>query len=296
MPILFLLVFLGVVNEVLVRIIGESLGAFQLIFLQTLIAIIFVLLAYRPHASAGTFRASLKDYAVIFISALLTIAGGQTFWTLALLEGHLGTVSCIGCIPFEVLWGALLFKERVAKQMWKYWVLSLSGVVLLTAANTNMGLSSGRAELYAFIAGLLFTLGIALRRYINSRLEARRLVVTILLFQLPIGFLQSFYFGQLHSLPQNTSAYAALIGLGVLTIASTALMNFAVKSYSLALIGTVYLAKPGISFVSGALLFSEPISMSQVIGASMTVLGVLLALNQTATVSNNELNAAAVNT
>lgn len=272
---LILLPILSAVYEVLVRTLSHQIPPAQLILLQTLLAASGALIILpRPKLDE---MLSASDWFFCFAISAIGVLGANSLWNLALRSGHLGTVSTIAVFPFEGLWGLLLFGEMLSARVLSGWFVSFIGIAILYGANARSGLSNGVPELCALGADLLFTLGTALRRYVRTEVSDGSIVRAILFFQIPLSAARSAVAGELPQLPHSGTDSVLLLAVGVVIVLMNLNMAKAIRTYPLAVVGTAFLAKPAISFVTGASLFGDAITIYQGLGALIAISGVFLA-------------------
>jgi drug/metabolite transporter (DMT)-like permease len=223
---------------------------------------------------SGRWRPRFRRYDLLLVRGLLGgIAVLIYFSTIAHLDVSIGTLLNYTSPVFIAILSPLTLRERIGGKLLLALGATLAGVFLLTRAHAppgSVGLS--RWELLGLL-GALCSAG-AVTGVRGLRLAAVGSWEILAAFCL---------FGALCTAPQTFHTYARptafewrlLAEIGLLGIAGQILLNRALGDVRATVAGTILQLTPVLTLILGACLLGEPVSAQALIGAGLTLTGVV---------------------
>ena len=274
-------VCLSLTYDTLIRIVAGSVGPWQLIVFILGTAYLWSFLLSKtatPNPTHTPAKITPKENLIILGLALVTVIGAHALWNYAMTYGHFGTVVTVSVIPFEGLWGMLLFREHISRATWVGWLIAITGVALMFLQLTSTPITAGLPELCGFIGGALFALSAVMRRFLSSAIPPAVISRRILGYEVLAAAIASAMTGQITNLPPTPTGYVLFLGIGAIVAALSIVATLAVRRTSLVIVGSIFLVKPAVSFVIGILLFQQPATSVQIVGAVLVTAGTAWAL------------------
>ena len=206
---------------------------------------------------------SKENRAKIFISALL-IAINWFFFIFA-IQSNNATEASLGyfIMPLvTVIWGLVLFQEKLSNAQWVSVILAAAAVLILT-----IGLA--KAPWIALILALSFSYYAVLKKRLN--ISPMVSVTGEVLILMPLALILIIYFhqGQGGSFGKDFYTSFLLALSGPLTAAPLILFTYGALRVALSTAGILQYLNPSLQFFCAAVLFLEPLSIWHIISFPM---------------------------
>ena len=252
-------------------------GFWRLTFALPLLAV----LAQRAAGQSGAVGAGLKTLPpMVAVLAGFAFAADLSFWHYAIGFTTVANATVLSNLTPIVVTGVawLAFKETPQRLFLAGLVLAITGAFTLahgaasagTGRNTGLGdaLSVGTALWYAFyflaVRKARQTLTAPQVMFWSSLAAAPCLMVVALVMHEPL-------------LPTTSLGWAACLGLGLVHVAGQGSIAWALGRLPTAITSLVVLVQPVVAAIVGWILFAEAIGPWQILGAALTLSGVVLA-------------------
>lgn len=178
-------------------------------------------------------------------------------------------------MPFFV-W--FLFRERVQKlEVWGT-ILTLAGMMVMTAGNLQVSQSGFRGDLICTGSMLAYAAYIALGRKNGARIPLWLYMVPLYFIAGVICFLCALFFINPIK-PYTTENLLYILGLGIIpTVCGHSILNYVLKTFRGQVVSVTNLAQPVISGVIAFMVFGETPSAAFYPAAALIFTGVLVVL------------------
>ncbi len=249
-----------------------SMEVFAQSFMRGLLAAIAGTLVFKTYRHIA--RVPRRDWLLAALRGFLLSLFGAGFWILAMSYSKLGIVSFLTCLPYEAVFGMLLFKERINFLQGAGLIVSLCGVALLTNAfSPGIDHNATIGALFAAASGCGWALGVALTRFHSKDLAPTHLN-TLTIWSCCIWQLLGFLALQESRLFPVTIWEWELTVLGALTVViANELFNHLARTVSMVRIAIFNLLQPAMVAVAAAVILSEQLSGQEITGGILIVRG-----------------------
>ena len=267
-----LLAFAFVLMGVWIRMMSESFGTFQQVYLRILIAGVLALVFFRNKFSKGLIKnLSQRDWSVYIVRSLMAYTVGVGAFTIAIQHAQLGTVSFISSLPILGLLSWILFRERLPVKSLPFVLLSVVGLLLVTKVNIH-NIQFGVGELASIVGMLGFDIGYLMSRMHNKERNNYENTTILLL----VGWIPLFALSILNNerlWPQHVTSLA-LIGLilsSIQNVIGLYAINYVFGNLKAYVAGNILLIEGFFAVIVGYLLYNEPLTLSLLLGGSIIV-------------------------
>jgi len=274
-----LLALLFVFMGVWVRMMDGSFAPWQQVYLRMFLAGLIALVVFRRSFSVDFLRQIRgRDWAMYGLRGFLANTIGVGFFTIAILNADLSTVSFVSSLPILGILGWVMFREKLRLAALPFIVISVVGLAMLTGLRLD-SLQVGWGETAAIIGMLGFDIGYMLSRYHpKSFSNYQNTTLILLLTWIPL-FIVSM---ALHEpvIPQHISM-SGWIGLGmssVLNVVGLFLINYVFGHLKAYVVGNLLLLEGVFATVIGFCLYGEIPSVMALAGAAV-ILGCAYAIS-----------------
>jgi chloramphenicol-sensitive protein RarD len=228
------------------------------------LAVLLILVAARRRGRPGFSNVSRRVVGLYAVAAAL-IAANWFLYIFAVNAGFIVETSLGYYITplVNVLFGVLVFHERLRPAQWLAIAMAAAGVIQLTFAY-------GALPWIAFgLAASFGSYGLAKKKAPLDPLEGLTLE-TAILCPLALLYLVTIHqTGEGSFLRTGATSDALMIGGGLVTTVPLLLFAAAVRSVPLSVIGILQYIGPTIQFMLGVFVYGEPFSHTQFIGFSI---------------------------
>jgi len=229
-------------------------------YLWTLPFTLLAVVAMRRRAQFATLAASRRDVGLLAVSAaMLAVNSGTYLWGVnhdRIVEASLGYF----LTPLlTVLFGLLLFRERLRPWQWVAVALAAAGVLNLVATH-------GIFPWVGLVVGTSFATYGAVRKLVPIGSVAGFFAETVLIAPVALIFLGGVALsggGAFGGIDRVTDLL--LIGGGLVTAVPFLLYVVGARRLRLATVGLLFYINPSLQFVIGAFLFDEPVTAAHLV-------------------------------
>src|SRR5436190_14631288 len=231
--------------------------------------------------SEGTEHASPRPLKFLLVGTALAglfFALDLGVWNTSLLYTSAANSTLIG--NTSTLWvsiGAVLFfSVRLRRRFWSGMALALTGAVIIVGRDMRIDTMLGWGDLLAVLSSVFYA------AYILNTEMVRRRVETLTFMWLSSLAATIFLLGyclitrlQLTGFPPST--YAALLALGLISHATGWMaINYALGHLAATITSVTLLSQPVFTAVASVFLLSEPLSIYQIGGGVLVLLGIYI--------------------
>ena len=257
---------------VFIRMMGESFGNFQQVYLRVLLAGLLALIVFRPKRSKRLFSSlTTKEWTMYGLRALAAYTIGIASFTIAIRNADLGVVSLLSLLPTFGLLAFIMFGEKLPLSSIPFLILSLVGVFFLSGISLH-NFHFGIGIITALIAGLGANVGFLMARlHKKERNNYENTTIVLLLGWIPV-FVVSLLAHE-RFIPRHVSL-AAIAGLAlsvVLNIILLFMINYVFTNLKAYVAGNILLLEGVWSVIIGLVIYGEPVTMAIAIGALLVV-------------------------
>jgi chloramphenicol-sensitive protein RarD len=206
---------------------------------------------------------SKESRSTIMTSALL-IAINWFFFIFAVQSNNI-TETSLGyfIMPlFTVIWGLIIFKEKLSNAQWVAVLLAASAVLILT-----IGLA--KAPLIALILGLSFSYYAVLKKKLLISPMVSVTGEVLILVPLAIIVIIYFHLGQGSSFGKSFYTSFLFVLSGPLTAVPLILFSYGTLRVALSTAGILQYLNPSLQFFCAVILFLEPLTMWHIVSFPM---------------------------
>ena len=268
-----LLAGLSAFMGVWIRMMEDSFGTWQQVYLRILLAGLIAAVVFRKHVTWAFLRKlKIQDYSIYIIRAIFAYVGGVGFFTIAIGHAQLATVAFITSVPVLGLMAWILFRERVKLATLPFIAFSIVGLVLLTGVSlTNVKLGWGEAA--AIISLLGFDIGVLMSRYHRKSFSIYQNTTLLLL----IGWIPLLLVSLAHKEPLLVSrvsvgAWVGLAGSAVFNVLILYLIHFVFSHLKAYVAGNLLLLEGVFALIIGAIAYGERLTTEALAGAAIILL------------------------
>ena len=249
----------------------DSLGVYNLIFLRFGIAFILAALIFHKRilkADFKTIKYSFMLGSILFFAFVFLNTGIQS--TSVSNTGFLVSLSVV----FVPIISAFFLKQKVEKRLMIGVFSALVGIGLLTL-NSQLQLSLG--DILCIICALFYSVHIIVTGKVTKNVDSISLGVWQLGFCGAWGLLFTLLF-ETPQLPQNTNVWSSILALSILCSALGFIVQTIAQQYSTAThAGLIFSLEPIFAAGFAFVFIGETLSIRGYIGASIVLLGILIA-------------------
>ncbi len=256
-----------------------SFANWQQVYLRILLAGLMAAVVFRKSFSLDFLRRiEGRDWVVYIVRALLAYVVGVGFFTIAIQNAPLSTVSFISSLPLMGVLGWVLFRQKMRWATLPFIGLSIVGLALLTGLSLK-NLHLGWGETAALISLLGFDVGFLMSRYHPKGFSNFQnttlllLVAWIPLFLISVGLHEPL-------IPPHVTA-AGWIGLvvsSVLNVAGLYMINYIFGHLKAYVAGNLLLLEGVFALFIGLILYGETPASGALAGA-VIILGCAFAIS-----------------
>jgi len=249
----------------------DSLGVYNLIFLRFGIAFILAALIFHKRilkADFKTIKYSFMLGSILFFAFVFLNTGIQS--TSVSNTGFLVSLSVV----FVPIISAFFLKQKVEKRLIIGVFFALVGIGLLTL-NSQLQLSLG--DILCIICALFYSVHIIVTGKVTKNVDSISLGVWQLGFCGAWGLLFTLLF-ETPQLPQNTNVWSSILALSILCSALGFIVQTIAQQYTTAThAGLIFSLEPIFAAGFAFVFIGETLSIRGYIGASIVLLGILIA-------------------
>ena len=249
----------------------DSLGVYNLIFLRFGIAFILAALIFHKRilkADFKTIKYSFMLGSILFFAFVFLNTGIQS--TSVSNTGFLVSLSVV----FVPIISAFFLKQKVEKRLMIGVFSALVGIGLLTL-NSQLQLSLG--DILCIICALFYSVHIIVTGKVTKNVDSISLGVWQLGFCGAWGLLFTLLF-ETPQLPQNTNVWSSILALSILCSALGFIVQTIAQQYTTAThAGLIFSLEPIFAAGFAFVFIGETLSIRGYIGASIVLLGILIA-------------------
>ncbi len=260
-----------------VRMMDDSFGTFQQVYLRILLAGILALFVFRRKFGAGLLGSITgREWAVYGARGFAMYTVGVVGFTVGAQHTSLGTVSFIAALPILGPLAWIVFREKVAVKSWLPIGLSVIGLAYLTGVDFRH-FSPGIGEWGAIACMLGFDIGYLMTRLHDVRRNNfENTTILLLISWIPIFGLSLIRHETL--VPHSVSAIAAL-GL-ILSVVGNVVglyaINYIFTNLKAYVAGNILLLEGVFSLILGLLFYKETVVAGMVIGGLLIVASAIM--------------------
>jgi len=275
-----LLTFSFALMGVWVRMMGDSFGTFQQVYLRILFAGLLALYFFRKKMARNLLGSIGRwEWSVYGIRAFVSYTVGVAAFTVAIQNTDLGVVSFVSSIPLLGLFAWLLFREKLPIASLPFVLLSIVGLLFVTGFDYR-DVRFGIGEVASLIAMIGFDIGFLMSRmHKKSRNNYENTTIILLLGWVPLFLISLFRHEQL--IPDSVSMIAAvgLIVSSVQNVVGLYAINYVFTNLKGYVAGNILLLEGVFAIVLGYILYDEKLTWSLTVGG-LIIMGCAFAINQ----------------
>jgi len=249
----------------------DSLGVYNLIFLRFGIAFILAALIFHKRIFKADFKTIKYSFilgSILFFAFVFLNTGIQS--TSVSNTGFLVSLSVV----FVPIISASFLKQKVEKRLIIGVFFALVGIGLLTL-NSQLQLSLG--DILCIICALFYSVHIIVTGKVTKNVDSISLGVWQLGFCGAWGLLFTLLF-ETPQLPQNTNVWSSILALSILCSALGFIVQTIAQQYTTAThAGLIFSLEPIFAAGFAFVFIGETLSIRGYIGASIVLLGILIA-------------------
>lgn len=253
-----------------VRMMQESFTTYQQVYIRVLLAALFSWLIFAKTINPKQLKTySAKTWSIYALRAVMAFSVGVLLFTYAIQNTKFATVSFVASLPTLGILSWLMFRERLAKGSLPFILLSVVGLVLLTNIDlTNLRL--GKGELAAIVSMIGFNIGYLLSRKHPDSSNKYQDATVVLSFGWIVPFLAVLMNGErVWPAHITTVAWVGLVASVIINIVGMVMINYVFAHMKAYVAGNIFLLEGIAALIIGMLLYSETISVREVLGAGV---------------------------
>jgi drug/metabolite transporter (DMT)-like permease len=240
--------------------------------------ILFSLPFLLPFTMSKITKVKKKEFFNILLAGAF-LALDLTFWNISFRYTTVANANLLANLtPFTVIPIAyFIFKEKIPKFFFVGFVITVIGTIILLLGKINPSIDNFKGDILSFLTSIFYA-GFLISVYRLRDSVGSGVIMTISAFgsltvlAIVTIFMEGFYF------PFTANALLPLIGLALISqILGQGLMSFCLGKVSVSLSSVITLTQPTIAAVYSFMIFSEILSMVEIVGIFIVLIGVYLA-------------------
>lgn len=221
---------------------------------------------------------SKKEIAQIFIAGMF-LAGDLILWNISFGLTTVANANLLANFtPFTIIpVSYFIFKEKIPKNFLIGMTITFSGVMVLMLGKINPSFSDFKGDLLAFCTSIFYSLFLLMVYKLRNRVDSMVIMFvsgfgSIFLLAIVIFFGESFVF------PKNIAELMPLLGLALISqIMGQGLLAYCLGKVNASLSSIICLCQPVIAAVYAFIIFSEKLTIVEIVGVIITIFGVYFA-------------------
>jgi drug/metabolite transporter (DMT)-like permease len=271
---LALLTFVSALLSVTIKTLTLSMEPFVQMAVRSLAVAVIGSLWLRGRFEWTAVREQVGLY--VARSFLLTLLGGGLF-IFAMHHCKVGVVAFLVCLPFEALWGWILFQERLKGQHWVGYAAALVGLWMLCdidlmGKNWSVDSSYATGVVCATLSGISWGLGIALGRYQSVRVSNAEISILHMWLGAFWSIGAALVSGESWSFSLSASSWFVLVASCLLVGGYSVLLHGASREVSMNQLAMSALLQPALAAAFAYLFLGEAFTHRELLG-SVWILG-----------------------
>jgi drug/metabolite transporter (DMT)-like permease len=223
-------------------------------------------------------RLSAKSYAIIAVGALF-FALDLAFYNTSILQTNAANATLLGNnTPIVVgLLSWLVFKRRPSLSFWIGLLLAVAGAFVIVASDLSRHTSFGLGDVMALAAAACFAVYLMATEQVRSHTSTLQFLRLAILFSTLFMFLFAVALRVPLTIPDRRSLLA-LLGLGLVSqLGGYLALTYALGHLPATVTSVSLLSQGPLTAILAALLLAEPLTVAQIIGGALVLVGVGLA-------------------
>jgi drug/metabolite transporter (DMT)-like permease len=223
-------------------------------------------------------RNKIRDYALL-LGASLAYMLGRLLWTWSLTQTSIANANVLGGLSpvFTTLGAWLLFKQLFDRKFLIGMVLAILGAAVLGFEDFLVSHNGLLGDAAALGCAVLYATTYLILEYLQSRFS----VETVLMWRCLVGALLTLPLVQIYEdqfFPPSLSSWLIVFSLAIVCEAlGHGLTVYSLKSFSSTFVLIVFLLDPVIAAILAWILFSESLSLLNLVGFAVIIGGIYLA-------------------
>lgn len=227
---------------------------------------------------------SKKDIVILFLAGVF-LAGDVALWNLSFSYTSVANANLLtNLTPITVIpISYFLFREKIPRFYMLGTVITLVGVFVLIAGKANPSASNYFGDLLAFFASFFYAGFLLISYRLRDRIESSVIMFVSAFGSAPTLFIASTFIEGFQT-PQNINQMFPLIGLTLcLQIIGHNLLAHCQGKISINLSSVICLTQPAIATIYAFVLFKEAVSIIEIAGIIIVMVGVYITKSQYST-------------
>ncbi|MGB3239229.1 MAG: DMT family transporter [Geitlerinemataceae cyanobacterium] len=223
-------------------------------------------------AIAGTFLAGM----------LLTLAGSLTRTTVANCE-LINNLTPI----FTVFGGCLFFKQHFNRRFLIGCAIAVSGLFVIGSNDFHIGIETFYGDLLALISALFLASYLLAAEQLRNHLRTEILLLGCFGFGTPITLIV-LEIDHKSLFPNSWQGWLAIVSMSASGLLAQGLLLYSLKRFSSGLVSLIFLVTPFTTAFIAWIVFSETLSLSNLLAFCIVVLGLSVSLSSSSSIEKIE--------
>lgn len=210
------------------RHLGAYFTLWQQLYLSIGIAFLVSIIIFPRTLTAERLRGiPPRDWIIIPLRVIGSYAIAAALFRQALIITKIGNVEFIQSIPFEAVFGWLLFKEKFTFKKFFWLLIAFLGVILISVQDFASLFEVGRGEMFSLVSAALFSLSFLSRKWQSDYLTNREITQIVLCMGMAMLFSISMLQGEpLPGISHDWIVITALFLAGLFNTINVFLINY----------------------------------------------------------------------
>jgi drug/metabolite transporter (DMT)-like permease len=240
--------------------------------------VLFSLPFLLPFTMTKISKVGKKEFGIITLAGVF-LALDLIFWNISFSYTTVANANLLANLtPFTVVPIAyFIFKEKIPKHFLICGVVTLIGIIILLSGKIEPNINNFKGDALATITSLFYA-GFILSIYRLKGSVGSGVIMTISAFGSLIVLAFAVLITEGFYLPRTQDELLPLIGLALISqIAGQGLMAFCLGKINVVLSSIIILTQPAIAAIYSFILFGEALSMMEILGMVIVLIGIYFA-------------------
>lgn len=188
---------------------------------------------------------------------------------------------------FTVLGGWLLFKQRFDKRFLVGCAIAVSGLLIIGFNDFQLGIDKLEGDLLALVSALFLAAYLLGAEQLRTQLKTETVLLGCFGCGTPLT-LMVLAITHENPLPSSLQGALAIVSMSVSGLLAQGLLLYSLKRLSSGFVALVFLVTPFTTAIIAWVMFSETLSLSNLLAFCVVVLGLSLSISSSSTVKETE--------
>lgn len=269
---LILLAFVFACMGIFARFLNLGFSLFQQVYLRVLAAFFLGFIIFgKKIGFAKLKKIPANEWFLLIFRSVIFYPVGVVFFTAAVIESKLSSVSFIHTLPIVAILGILLLKEKINTEKFLLVATSFLGVALIVVKDYHVFLQIGKGEIYALFATLAFGFSYVSRRWHSALLNNQEITQLMFLIAAPVLFAISLTIGEGIPTTWNGNLIFVILIAGLFNVLVIYLSNYGFQKIEAVFANNILTLEALFAIFLGFIFYGEVPIARELIGGFLII-------------------------